>query len=162
MYRTLLFVLALTVLATHVSAQDITSAQPRSTDRVVVVTRTAPDPIEGYLLRLGPDTLMLKTRESAIAVPFDDVLRIDARKDGVRNGAIIGGLIMGGLCALSCGQGLDGGFLLYAVSINTIFGAAIGAGIDASIAGRTPIYRQPPASSAQSGRRLAIAKRLRF
>jgi hypothetical protein len=121
----------------------------------------------GQLLRLGPDTLSLLDEGRVHDVPLADVTRIESRGDSVKNGAIIGAVILGAWCALICPQGLDGyggGAFASVLAINTALGAAVGAGIDGMHVGRTTIYQ--PAEVA-SGRRPAgvkafLSKRFRF
>jgi len=133
-------------------------------DDVLVTTTDEPAPLRGTLTSLGAGTLTLLTESGRRDLPFDTVLRIDARKDRVLNGALIGAAVLGGWCALVCAQGLDsadqaGPFIV----MSTVWGALIGAGIDAMHTGRTPIFRRPdPAAAAFAGPRLSVAKRLRF
>jgi hypothetical protein len=62
-------------------------------------------------------------------------------KDSLKNGAIIGAVVLGAWCAIICGQGLDNaGKLPLAVLVAAGEGAAIGAGIDAMHSRKTGIY----------------------
>jgi hypothetical protein len=57
---------------------------------------------------------------------------------------VTGAAILAGLCALNCGQGLDGDDSLPLVVLaNAGWGALFGALIDWRIEGRTPIYIRP-------------------
>ena len=86
---------------------------------------------------------------------------MDSGNDPVRNGALIGAIVGGAWCALVCGQALDDpGALPVAVTINAVFFAGIGAGIDAMIPGRNTIYRRAPPQSVS--RRPAVSYRVRF
>lgn len=62
----------------------------------------------------------------------------DRDKDSLKEGAIIGAIIMGAWCLYICGQGLDsGGKLPLAVAGSAGMGALIGAGIDSGFS-RSP------------------------
>jgi outer membrane lipoprotein SlyB len=62
-------------------------------------------------------------------------------RDSLKNGAIIGAVVLGTWCAIICGQGLDNpGKLPLAVIVAAGEGAAIGAGIDAMLSRKTGIY----------------------
>jgi hypothetical protein len=62
-------------------------------------------------------------------------------RDSLKNGAIIGAVVLGTWCAIVCGQGLDSpGKLPLAVLVAAGEGAAIGAGIDAMHSRKTGIY----------------------
>lgn len=56
----------------------------------------------------------------------------DHDKDSLKNGAVIGAVVLGTWCLIVCGQGLDSsGQLPAAVAVNAGLGALIGATIDA-------------------------------
>lgn len=58
----------------------------------------------------------------------------DRDKDSLKNGAIIGAIVMGAWCLVICGQGLDStGQLPLAVAAGAGMGALLGAGIDATL-----------------------------
>ena len=62
-------------------------------------------------------------------------------KDSLKNGAIIGAVVLGTWCAIICGQGLDSpGKVPLAVLVAAGEGAAIGAGIDAMISRKAGVY----------------------
>jgi hypothetical protein len=112
----------------------------------VIVTQAASgEELQGYLLELSPTTLAMLVNGKRVEMPIDNVLRIDGRRDSLKNGVAIGAAIVAGLglfgCAerhgsrASCESGL---------ALNAGAGALIGAGIDALHHGRTTIYRKPP------------------
>jgi hypothetical protein len=114
----------------------------------------------GQLLRLGPNTLTLLEDGNQRDIPWAEITRIDAPGDSVKNGAIIGALVLGGWCALVCRLGVGdfgdgGGAYTSLLVINVGFGALIGAGIDAMHVGRTTIYQD---GSATTARRMSKAK----
>ena len=129
-------------------AQASSPTRPLSLSRAedVIVTQSASgEELHGYLLELSPTTLSMLVNGNRVDMPIDGVLRIDRRRDSLKNGTAIGAAIVAGLglfgCAerhgsrASCGSGL---------ALNAGAGALIGAGIDALHHGRTTIYRKPP------------------
>ena len=110
---------------------------------------------------MGPDTLTLLEQGTSRDIPFTEIIRIDARGDSVKNGAIIGAVVLGAWCALICPQGLNGysnNQLPYILGVNIALGAAVGAGIDAMHVGRTTIYQQ--GGPASGGGPIATSVRL--
>ena len=131
---------------------------PATAEDVFVVQSGSGEELRGRLLDLSPASLTILIDGREVDVPIDNVLRIDARTDSVKNGAIIGGAVAGGLVALTCG-GFEGGVseCLAATIIDGGVGALIGAGIDALHKGRTPIYIK---SAGKSGSTLQV--KIRF
>ena len=107
----------------------------------VFVTHTGSGQIvRGRLIELSPSSLAMLVDGRRVDVPIEDVLRIDARGDSVKDGAIIGAGVMVGLTGLSCAAVDDASYCVTALIVNTGMGALIGAGIDALHKGKTPIY----------------------
>jgi len=130
---------------------------PRDGEEIIVRTDSGGE-IRGRLVNLSPETLSILAAGGRVEVPFDRVQRIDATRDSLVNGAVIGGLSLGLWCAVVCGQGLDGNDSLPMVVVaNAGLGALIGAGIDAAHKGRSPIYIR---AGGKSGTALQV--RLRF
>ncbi len=116
----------------------------RTGEEVIVIQAASGEELRGRLVELSSNSLAMLVDGRRVEVPIDNVLRIDSRHDSVSNGAIIGGVVFGGMCAAFCGQGtINGGQYAYAVSMNALFGALIGAGIDALHKGRSPIFIKP-------------------
>jgi len=153
-------------MATSVAAQGSATISPRPVS-AVYVRSVGGDEARGQLLRLGPDTLTLLEQGTSRDIPLAAVTRIDARGDSVKNGAIIGAVVLGAWCALVCPQGLDGysnNQLPYILGVNIALGTAIGAGIDAMHVGRTTIYQQggPAFGDGPISRRAQLSRRFRF
>lgn len=148
---------AIALLAVPADAEAQEQA-PRGVVPVIVQRANGGDEIRGHLLDLGPEVMTLLVDGARQRVPMDTVRRVDILGDSLRNGALIGAIVGGAWCAFVCGQGLSSsGDLPMAVGFTAVFGAAAGAGIDALIRGRTPIYLKPaPLASA------AIAYRVSF
>jgi hypothetical protein len=110
-------------------------------DTVTVTQSGSGEELHGRLLELSATTLSILVEGRRVDVPIDNVLRIDGHYDSVKNGAIIGAAVMGGLALVACGSLEAGtGWCANAIVVDTGFGALVGAGIDALHKGRTPIY----------------------
>jgi hypothetical protein len=123
-------------------------AAPVVGEEVFVTHTGSGQPVRGRLIELSPNSLAMLVDGRRVEVPIDEVLRIDARGDSVKDGAIIGAAVWGGLTAFSCAAIEDAEYCVTAMVINTGIGALIGAGIDALHKGRTPIYIKAGRSSA--------------
>lgn len=115
------------------------------TGEEVIVTQSASGAeLRGRLVELSPTSMALLVNGQRVDVPIENVLRIDARTDSVKDGAIIGGVIMGVLGGLSCaafaGESGSGAACATFLVTNIGIGALAGAGIDALHKGRSPIY----------------------
>ena len=119
-------------------------------EEVIVTQSTSGTELRGRLVELSKTTLGILVNGSRVDVPIDNVLRIDARTDSVRNGALIGGGVMLGLATITCATGFadDPGHCATGIVFNTLFGVLAGAGIDALHKGRTTIYSKPPSTMA--------------
>ena len=122
----------------------------------------------GRLVRLTPDSLVLLVDGAERQFAAARVRRIQKRGDSLRNGALIGavvgvgiGFLAGGIadCGRDDPDGGCPGTRVAAVLVSTGVYAAIGAGIDALIPGRTTLYEAPPSPrrpSARAFRRAAV------
>ena len=91
-------VLAL-LMPTSALAQGGSPTRPLSLSRAegVIVTQTASgEELHGYLLELSPTTLAMLVNGKRVEMPIDSVIRIDGRRDSVKNGAAIGAAIAAG------------------------------------------------------------------
>src|SRR4029078_10141994 len=96
-----------------------------------------------------------------VDMPLDRVLRIEARGDSLKNGAIIGALVVGTLVGLTCAEVSDGrGACLNGVALGAGMGALIGAGVDALNGGRSTLYARP--ASAPAGHAASLTHHLKF
>ena len=120
---------------------------------------TTGEEISGRLLKLGPDVLQILVKGQYQEMPFDQVLQVDRKGDSLKNGAIIGAVVLGAWCTVICGQGLDDASQLpLAVAVNAGLGSLIGAGIDAWSKHWTTIYRKPSAAAAAlKGARVVVS-----
>ena len=133
--------------------------------RVRVTLAKSGREINGRLVELSADAVRILVGGKARDLPLTDVRRIDIeRSDSLKNGAVIGAIVLGGWCALVCGQGLGTGpQLVPAVAANAAVGALIGAGIDAGRRERTTIYPRPALSAhTEQSPRLLITYRRNF
>ena len=155
----LVAVLVAVFVPTVVCAQDTVQGWPGLTPTrlptVYVLDATGTE-TSGRLLRLNPDSLVVVVGGVERRFEAAGVTRIQTRGDSLRNGAIIGavvgaalGLLVGGFSDCS-GEGPSGscpggGAAILLVSTGVY--AAIGAGIDALVVGRTTLYEAPRATS---------------
>src|SRR6476660_6298881 len=89
--------LAAISFASPLAAQDT----PRLRAKPIYVHSGSAE-IRGSLLKLGPDTLTILENGSERELKLSDITRIEAPGDSVRNGAIIGAIVLGAWCALIC------------------------------------------------------------
>lgn len=153
---TSLMVLLSSVSPATVTAQEVSSVTAmRPTAKLVEVFAHDGDvhpTVVGTLLRLGPDAATLLVNGQERELPLTEVARIETPRDGLKNGAIIGAIVLGSWCAIICGQGLDsGGQLSAAIVANAALGASIGVGFDALVGGRKTIYQQRARQAAALG-----------
>src|SRR3954471_14724080 len=77
-------------------------------EEVIVTQSPSGAELRGRLLELTPESLTILVDGRRMDVPIDRVLRIETMRDSLKNGALIGAAVLGGWCAIVCGQGLDG------------------------------------------------------
>src|SRR3954471_19228226 len=117
--------IALVVVA-GVAGPAPASAQDGSKD-VWVTQSNSGDVLRGRMVDLSGETLSLLTADHRrIEVPLNNVLRIEARGDSVKNGAIIGAVVMGALGTLSCLAVQTDVRCATPIAIDTIFGGLAG------------------------------------
>src|SRR5262249_2684424 len=142
--RKLRFDIALVLTMVAASASTAWGAQKPATARAgeqVIVTQSGSgEELHGRLLELSPTSMAMLVNGERVDVPIENVLRIDVRGDSLKNGAIIGAAILGGMSALAWAEIRNAGGCASMLTINTGIGALAGAGVDAMIKGRTPIY----------------------
>jgi hypothetical protein len=131
-------------------------ATPRTGEEVIVTQSGSGEELRGRLVELSPTSMSMLVNGERVDVPIENVLRIDARNDSLKNGTIIGAAIMGGLSALACAEISNAGGCAMVLATNTGIGALAGAGVDALHKGRTPIYIKAGKSEA------GLQVRLRF
>lgn len=159
----LVVALLLPALSRAQNAQGKPSRAVRPAEEVIVIQSGSGEEFRGRLVELSPTTLGLLVNGKRVDLPLESVVRIDGRNDSLKNGALIGAAVMGGLSVVGC-QGFNSGAQCAAgVILNTGIGALIGTGIDALRKGRTTIYSKPAAVAvAPSGRGARVQVKLRF
>jgi hypothetical protein len=125
---------------------------------VVYVTEASGRETKGRIVGWTGSSIVLQTGTTTKSFAEGEAIRIDLKGDSLKNGALIGagvGVFLGAITgAIGDCEGCHGeqvGFVLVVIGVY----AAIGAGIDALIPGRTPLWRA--GSSARSGSGLAIS-----
>ena len=138
------------------AAQAERPAAVRGDDLKVWVTTTDGSERKGTLVSFSPVQLVLQTRTGRDVIPFADLQRVetpDSLRNGMRNGAIVGAVLIG-LPALavvsdgSCRGGCAGeatAFVLLETGIGACIGAMIGAGVDRLMVRRQVLYSASPA-----------------
>lgn len=151
--------IAITLLIVLVAASPA-AAQDRFKD-VWVSQSDSGEIVRGRIVDLSGESLAILTPDNRrVEVPLARILRIEAHGDSLKNGAIIGGVVMAGLSILGC-QGLSrGSQCAVATAFNTLFGSLVGMGIDAMNGGRSTLYSRPVATS--PGKTAGVQFRLRF
>lgn len=147
------------------SAQPLDTGQTGSPFEVVYVTfqASAGGEMMGRLVEVKSDRVVILIDGQRREFRLDRVARIERAGDSVKNGTIIGAVILGGLCALTCGQGLDNADdYVPVVLANAGAGALVGMVVDAAHKGRTTIY--PVAGSTAKGWKTgpSLVFRMRF
>ena len=118
--------------------------------------------IKGTIASLAPDSLAVKAG-GLRTFSAGDVSMIHLREgDSLRNGALIGLGIGGGIgiagCAAMAADGFgDAGWCVLAVGLYGGLGAGIGVGIDALIPGKKLVAYRAPGSPGAASARLSIA-----
>ena len=121
----------------------------------VTVTDTAGQPVRGKLINLSSSSLSLNVSGTNREFQKANVNTITKRgSDSLKNGALIGMAVGGGLAAvgiaLMAAEGeADAGLIAGAALIYSGIGAGIGAGIDALVEGQRVIYANPGSPAAR-------------
>src|SRR4051812_34894938 len=153
--RVVASVLVVLALSAPASAQD-------SFKQVWVTQSDSGEVVRGRMVNLSPQSLTLLTSDNRrVDLPLDAVLRIEAKGDSLKNGALIGAAVFGGLMVLEC-QGLSrGSQCVTGIVLDAGLGALIGAGIHAMNGGRTTLYSRP-AAAPRTAPGAGVQFRLRF
>ena len=152
--RMLVLLSAICLLASPASAQE-------KLRKVWVIHADSGSVVAGRIVELSKDSLALLTPQNQrVVMPVDRVLRIEAEGDSLKNGAIIGAAVMGGLVLAAC-TNLSAGECARVAPFEIALGALIGTGIDALNGGRSVIYSRPAAVSAP-GATAGLRFKLRF
>lgn len=138
-------------IAFGISLSSPALAQSTKPDNAVVwVVTTDGQERKGRLLLFTPDRLVMKMNGEERTINVADLLRVDTTdsiSNGIRNGAITGGIFGGlGFLALAtckgCGSGAVAAGAFFA-GFYTLAGAGLGALIDHAIEDRRPLYSRP-------------------
>lgn len=145
--------LALT-LSTPAYSQDVPLASGSS---VRVHTVSTDEVLHGVVVESTNDRLTLRVNEHRVEIPMSDVRRLELEvHDSLMNGTLIGAAVLGAICVLICGQGLDSSDDMGPVVLtNAVLGGAIGAIVDWRMNAHMIIYERPGGAS-QSRTRAAV------
>jgi hypothetical protein len=164
-YRIAFVAILLVVLAGSAARLSADPVMPPEKPRQqeVVVALAGGRQLTGTLLELSPAAVTLLVNGSRREYRLDDVDRIERKGDSLANGALVGAAILGGLCLVMCGQGLENpGDLLGAVFVNAGLGALVGVGIDALHSDHTVLYRAGGPGGSGGVFRPSFSYRVRF
>ena len=134
-----------TVLATvaFAGARVVEAQETGNLRPVLVRLEDSATVLKARLVSLNADTVTLLVKDQKTSLPLDRVVRITSGRDSIRNGALIGALIGGGLCARNCGQGLNrAGELPLAVALTAGMWGVAGAAVDAMNRREEVIYQR--------------------
>jgi hypothetical protein len=119
----------------------------------------------GKLVSWSSSVLVLRVDDAERRFNLADVSRVDLRGDSLKNGALIGvgvglgvGVLMRGLadCPGDQNDGCPGSRAALVLTSTAIY-AAIGAGIDALIPGRTPLWRSGSSQGPAGGLTFSVS-----
>lgn len=117
----------------------------RSGETVRVRTISTGEVLRGVVLVNQDGVISLRVNGRRVEVPVDDVRRLDLEvHDSLVNGTLIGAAVLGVMCVLTCGQGLDSSDDVgQAVLTNAMLGGAIGALVDWRNNEHRVVYERP-------------------
>lgn len=122
------------------SAQPTPPTVPAGT-RIFVTAAAGGPVLEGSLLSLSTDSLALLVDGNTRVVPLASVKRVEREGDPTSDGFQKGALVLGLLCMLTCGQGVNSGNEFFGVVVgNMVIGGLIGWQADRGHVGRSRIY----------------------
>lgn len=147
---TVLRMLVYCCLAVPASAQvTFANIRTQALPTVYVLDRAGHE-TAGQLVSLGDLALVLKTATVTRTFEPSEVSRLDRKGDSLKNGTLIGlafGVFTAGAMAQGCAHYHCGASVVPYMLFGTGVYAAIGAGIDALIPGRTRIWPGKPAKT---------------
>ncbi len=136
----LLAIAGIVVLPLAAAAQPAPPAVPAGT-RIFVTPAAGGPVLEGSLLSLSTDSLALLVDGNTRTVPLASVKRVEREGDPTSDGFQKGALVLGLLCMLTCGQGVNSSNELFGVVVgNMVIGGLIGWQFDRDHVGRSRIY----------------------
>jgi hypothetical protein len=134
---------------THAKAQTADAHTPvKGAPRVIVTDRSGEETI-GRLVSWSPAAIIIKSRDAEYTYPSNDVVRVDLRDDSLRNGFLIG-VVLGALPWIIGGCDCTGPQTIGMLAGIAVYGA-VGAGIDALIPGRSPLWTSAVSSKSSRG-----------
>jgi hypothetical protein len=121
----------------------------RSGETVRVRTISTGEVLRGVVLVNQDGVISLRVNGRHVEVPVDDVRRLDLEvHDSLVNGTLIGAAVLGVMCVLTCGQGLDSSDDVgQVVLVNAVLGGAIGAFVDWRMNTHRVVYVRPAGAS---------------
>lgn len=101
-------------------------------------------PLRGRLLSVADDVVAFDMGGTIRSVEFGRVARVDRHGDSVVDGALIGAVVLGGMCRWTCLEMKLRSQANYVAGVigATVMGGMMGAAIDRKHVGTTTIYRR--------------------
>ena len=154
----LVFASAPAAAQTADSAQEPLKGAPR-----VIVTDRAGQEATGRLIRWSASTIVIRTDNGERTYAPGEAIRLDLRHDSLKNGFLIGASIgwLGALFVDCGGDGSCGAERVAALIGGTFVYGALGAGIDALIPGRTPLWVSGSSEKSSAGLTFDVSPRER-
>ena len=161
-------VLGLVFAAVPAAAQpaDFAGIDVKGAPRVIVTDRSGQE-TSGRLVGWTASSVVLDTNGARRTYLPDEAVRIDLRGDSLKNGAMIGaavgalaGLSLGCPTAGSRGEGCSAERATFVLASAAMY-AAIGAGIDALIPGRTRLWHSGSPQKSAGGLTIDVSPRER-
>ena len=146
---TVALIASLLLFSTQAQAQD--TGVPARLERVVAsgedVTLEVDGervPLRGRLLSVADDVVAIDTDGTRRSVEFGRVARVDRHGDSIVDGALIGAVLLGGMCRWTCLEMKLRSQAHYVGNVvaATVLGGLMGAAIDRKHVGTTTIYRR--------------------
>lgn len=150
-----------TGVASAQGPDDALERAARESAVVAVAVDGVAEPIRGILRDVSGAGVTIDSDGVLRHLEMVTVRRIDRKGDSLVNGTLIGAAVLGGWCAVVCGQGSRKPLSYAAVVLgNAAIGAAFGAVIDLGRTGQTTVYRRPlDVRAARSGAAMHVTFR---
>ena len=154
-------ILGLVLLSVPAAGQPATAAPqpPRGAPQVIVTDRAGQE-TRGRLITWVGSLIVIETGSGARTFAPGEALRLDLRHDSLKNGFLIGAALgwLGALLVECGGDGCAAERLAAGIGGTAIYGA-LGAGIDALIPGRTPLWIAASTEASRSGPTFDVSPR---
>jgi hypothetical protein len=160
---TSLVVVGLLFASTPAAGQtaDVAREPLKGTPNVIVTDRAGQE-TTGRLISWTGSTIVIRSTSGERTYAPGEALRLDLRHDSLKNGFLIGAAIGWlGAVLVDCPEGSCAGMRIAAAIGGTAIYGALGAGIDALIPGRTPLWSSGTSEKRSAGLTFNLSPRER-